>query len=487
MRSFILGLCALVVPVFAAGPAGPLDMLPRLDAGFSSHRSSSFNPTGENRDWWWFEPGETRTLFETDGAGVIQHLWMTIGSTEARYSSKYVLRMYWDGNEEPSVEAPVGDFFGSGYGMLAPFSNALFEVSAEGRARNCFIPMPFAKGAKITLTNESADNRSRVFFYVDWRQHERLPRDTGRFHAQYRQQFPCTGGNFVIVEATGEGRYLGCHLSCRNNGNGWMGEGDDMIYIDGDTHPTLYGTGTEDYFADAWGFRGFAQPYHGLSMFLGAEWVNSVHTAYRYHVQDAVVFRKSILATIEHGSQNDRRDDWASVGFWYQERAVSVAGTMPSRDARLLAYPAVVEIATSMMLEGEDLPDKAMFAGGVGKAQDLSRYGYPEVRQLLFENRRREGRMGLLFHTDEAATYRIRARLACGPDYGTWQAYYDSLPLGEPIDLYSEKVQPGKWVELGRVRFEPGEKLIELRCTGRNGWSSDYVLGLDTLELVRER
>ncbi|MBE7559479.1 DUF2961 domain-containing protein [bacterium] len=485
MRVFALFLL-LCATALAASAHGPLDDLARIDAGFTSHRASSYNPTGENRDWWWFEPGETKTLLDASGAGIIHHLWMTIGSTEARYGSRMVLRTYWDGRPYPSVEVPVGDFFGAGFGYQSPFANALFEVSAEGRARNSFIPMPFARGARITLTNESRDNRCRVFYYVDYRKYDRLPRNLGRFHAQYRQQFPCTDGNFTIVEATGEGRYLGCHLSCKNNRDAWMGEGDDMIYIDGDSFPTLYGTGTEDYFADAWGFRAFAHPYHGLSMFLGAEWKNAVHTAYRYHVQDPIVFKKSIRVTLEHGSRNDRADDWASVGFWYQKQPVSVAGTLPPVDARLLPYPAVIDVATSVRLPGEELFGKLQAAGGPLEVQDLTSRGMLGVRQLLFKNTRPEGRLGLMLRNPgQPANCRLRLRLCTAPDYGVWQVFVDSLPLGSPIDLYSEKVSLAKPLDLGTIRLETGEKLIELRCLGKNGWSTGRLLGLVELELTR--
>jgi D-arabinan exo alpha-(1,3)/(1,5)-arabinofuranosidase (non-reducing end) len=490
MRFFTVVLLALLMAtsISMAAPFGPLDGLASIDADFTTQRSSSYNPTGENRDWWWMEPGQTQTLLQVDGSGIVNHIWMTNGTVEARYSSRLVLRMYWDGNDYPSVEAPVGDFFGTGFGYLNPFHNALFEVSAEGRAYNCFIPMPFAKGARVTLTNESKENRCRVFFYVDYQKYKKLPRGLGRFHAQYRQQFPCENGNFPIVETTGKGRYLGCHLSCRNNKNGWMGEGDDMIYIDGSPTPTLYGTGTEDYFSDAWCFREFQHPSHGLSLYMGDKFTNSVHTAYRYHVQDPIVFKKSIKVGIEHGTQNNRTDDWAAVGFWYQERAVSVAGTLPKTSQRLIKYPHVLELGETITLEGEELIGKVIAAGGKMQAQELKQErvaGVSGGKQLLFSNRHPNGRISLLMHSEKSVRYRLQVRFSKGADYGIWQAYFNSKPIKKPLDLYSEKLTLSKWVNLGSLRVEKGESLLEFRCKDRNGFSDGRVLGIDAIRLIK--
>ncbi len=274
--------------------ASSLADLPRLrDA--RRRRASSYDTSGGNRDFWLLQPGETRTLAQIDGPGSVRHIWMTLASREDAYPRRSVLRMYWDGAATPCVEAPVGDFFGIGHGLIKEFWSLPLTMSPQdGRGFNCYFPMPFASSGRIDLTNEGA-RRLVVFFYVDYEEYDAPPEDAGCFHAQWRRQNPTDGwgddarrfaddasyrdevwstpnlsgeGNYTILEAHGRGHYVGCNLNVdcfRRSKNDWYGEGDDMIFIDGDETPTLHGTGTEDYFNTAWSPRQeFCTPYHGL-------------------------------------------------------------------------------------------------------------------------------------------------------------------------------------------------------------------------------
>lgn len=294
---------------------------------YKTKRISSYDRSGGNEDWLSIEPGETKVLAEIEGAGAITHIWNTV-SAERYHPRMLVLRMYWDGETVPSVEAPLGDFFGVGHGLNRPFQSATVAVSSEGRARNCYWYMPFKTSAKITITHEGFQRVEKFYYYVDYRTYDSIPDDTLYFHAQYRQSTPNPPvdlkgknpdgkSNYVVLETEGKGKYVGTVLSAQMNANGWFGEGDDMIYVDGDALPTITGTGTEDYFNDAWGFREFAFPYHGVSLWEGTKTGNR-GTAYKWHITDPVAFQQSLKFTIEHGHANNRSDDWYSVAYWYQ-------------------------------------------------------------------------------------------------------------------------------------------------------------------------
>jgi hypothetical protein len=310
-------------------------------------RTSSWDETGGNADAWLIQPGETRTLAELTGPGAVRHIWMTTMSREDAYLRKSVLRMYWDGAETPCVEAPLGDFFGVGHGMLVDFWSLPLTMSPrDGRGFNCFFPMPYAQSGRIDITNDG-DRRLVLYFYVDYETYERPDADAALFHAQWRRENPTDGwglvgrahtneergdawkranldgeGNYVIMEATGRGHYVGCNLNIdvfEKQQNDWYGEGDDMIWIDGKL--ALRGTGTEDYFNTAFSPEtAFCAPYHGLPVYQGTpEWPwSGKNSMYRFHIEDPIHFRESIKVTIEHGHANDLSNDYSSTAYWYQ-------------------------------------------------------------------------------------------------------------------------------------------------------------------------
>jgi hypothetical protein len=307
---------------------------------YTTHRVSSHDREGGNQDWISIEPGETKTLAELDGPGAITHLWNTVDA-EIYYPRLMVLRFYWDGQATPSVEVPLGDFFGVGHGLNIPFQSLPVAVSSEGRARNCYWFMPFQRSAKITLTHEGFQPVSKFYYYIDYRRYTQPQPDPLYFHAQYRQATPNppinlsgknTDGkaNYLLLETQGRGLYVGSLLSVQLNADGWFGEGDDMFFIDGESTPSLIGTGTEDYFNDAWGFRAFSFPYHGVPLWEGYQKGHRA-TAYKWHLHDPVAFSQSLRATVEHGHANDRQDDFYSVAYWYQ--------TLPSPEPPALPGP----------------------------------------------------------------------------------------------------------------------------------------------------
>ncbi len=326
--SFVLLSCSFLTFIYLFPQSySPLTDLARVP-NYETHRISSHDLAGGNSDLLRLKPGETKVLAEIEGPGAITHFWNTINA-EKYYPRMLILRFYWDGQATPSVEVPVGDFFAVGHGLDRTVTSFPVAVSSKGIARNCYWFMPFRKSAKVTVTHEGFQTVEAFYYYIDYRRYQALPDDLLYFHAQYRQATPNPkvdlGGknldgrhNYVLMETTGHGQYVGTVLSVQNNRDGWFGEGDDMFHIDGASFPQIVGTGTEDYFNDAWGFREFTYPYYGVTLWEGYQ-KGDRGSAYKWHIFDPIAFTKSLRASIEHGHANDRTDDWYSVAFWYQD------------------------------------------------------------------------------------------------------------------------------------------------------------------------
>ena len=375
----------------------PLRGLPKLRK-VKTRRFSSYDRTGGNDDRLHIAPGETVTIAETDGPGIVTHIWVTIGCVSKHYLRKIILRGYWDGEASPSIEAPIGDFFGMGHARARNFASLPLQMSPEdGRGFNCYFPMPFDTRMKFTVTSE-AEDEVHFYYYVDLELHASIEADMGRFHAQFRLDRPkgrdesgltnaevLFGGvntngadNYVILEAEGHGHYVGCNFNVyslrRHPEWDWYGEGDDMIFIDGEpgisvpdtarAHlianepdypviasrpesapgandawpPTLHGTGTEDYFNTSYcPTQEYSAPYHGIVSSGGVNWTEPV-TVYRFHIEDPVVFQKRIRVTIEHGHANGRADSISSVAYWYQAEPHRPFGAFPKLEDRLPDY-----------------------------------------------------------------------------------------------------------------------------------------------------
>ena len=313
-------------------PAAPdaLVSMARL-RDYKCRRSSSWDRTGGNADFTPVDPGATITLLDVKGPGVITHIWFTINSDDHMHLKNLVLRAWWDGESSPSIEAPIGDFYGLMLGDYFVYQSALLVV-APMKALNAYFQMPFDTAAKITLTNEGKVRTNNLYFAIDYTTVPALPPNLGRFHAQYRQAAPCkksadssgknlnAADNYVFLEATGRGHFVGVTQGVLQNADGWFGEGDDMIFIDGDAQPTINGTGTEDYYNGAWDFYGnaFANMRQGAPYIVDPEKVGGRYCLYRWHTEAFITFDKSIKVTIEHGHANDRADDFYSVAYWYQ-------------------------------------------------------------------------------------------------------------------------------------------------------------------------
>jgi hypothetical protein len=296
--------------------------------------------------------GETFTLAEIEGPGQIQHIWMT--PTGARRFS--IIRIYWDDEETPSVECPIGDFFANGWGQYAHV-NSLAVCVNPGSAFNCYWPMPFRKKAKITLTN--IDTRTMTLYYqIDYTLTQ-VPDDAAYFHAQFRRVNPLPYKQvYTILDGIkGKGHYVGTYMCWGVNNTGWWGEGEIKFYLDGDTDfPTICGTGTEDYFCGSYNFvvrneddaetakeySVYTTPYAGLCQVIKPDGLYSSQQRfglYRWHIMDPVRFEQDLKVTIQAlswrsgGRYLPLQDDISSVGFWYQAEPHAPFPALPDKDA----------------------------------------------------------------------------------------------------------------------------------------------------------
>jgi Protein of unknown function (DUF2961) len=345
----------------AQGAGSLLDDLTRLREGVRSKRISSYDRSGGNADSLGnIAPGEKRDLAVIKGPGVINHIWVTIAPPPPTLSRHdIILRMYWDDETHPSVEAPIGEFFGQGWNESYPFvSLPLAAGPREGRAMVCYFQMPFAKSARVEIENDGTRKIDAFYYQIDYLELKALPPSTGYFHAWYNHQLTpaqsygenewgllgptakntSDAKNYLFADIEGKGQYVGVNYYVHSPGPMWYGEGDDMFLIDGEPWPgSLHGTGTEDYFNTSWSPASlYAHPYFGyahVSDQLG--WLGKAHM-YRFHISDPVYFEKSLRVSIEHGHDNNLTLDLSSVAYWYQREPHKVFPAFPTRDQRKL-------------------------------------------------------------------------------------------------------------------------------------------------------
>ena len=278
----------------------------------------------ENLDMTWMNPGESVEMPLMKGPGVLTHLWFTSHAGWTHDLDALRLRIYWDGRAEPGVDVPLGDFFAVG-GTPAVVESAPVQVSSTGALSGVW-RMPFAESGRVVVTNEHTERGTGLYWQADWTEVASVPEGTPYFHARSRRESPAKPGDYTIADLKGRGLYVGTVLGVTSVQDGWFGEGDDFFSVDGEEVPSLQGTGTEDYFNDAWGFRPRTSLWAGSPRWDGDSAGDS-GICYRWHWADAVNFSRSLKVTIEHkgnaaedteGFFFERPDFFSSTAFWYQ-------------------------------------------------------------------------------------------------------------------------------------------------------------------------
>lgn len=501
---------------FASAGEDLLAGLARPHAGRSMRATSTFRrgPNGrydpkaaptsdlqEHSNWDNFRvaPGATHVLMDEKGPGVITHIWLTFLGPEPQAwapdgsanHQEMLLRIYWDGNPRPGVEAPVGDFFANCFGKRSAVTS-LPVIVEDADSYNCFWHMPFRKSARIEIVNESSKPINLLYYNVDWVKLKSLPRDTPYFYAQYRQEYPVQNGReYVVLETRGRGHYVGTVLAVRTRSPSWFGEGDERIYVDGEAQPSIQGTGTEDYFLSAWGLKTTSTPFFGVPYFDQWGIVGGHTSAYRWHLSDPIVFTKSIRVAFEHFgwispdenpdyksmSWNEREDDYASVAFWYQTGTPTFDARAPhARERRLPSLDRVVAYA-------RDFADARYHGEGEAGPQQLWLYEGP---QLLYRPERQENAwLEIPFEVSRKEPLRLVLNLTKSYDFGRYQVLLNGVRLGDPLDLYSADITSQEF-HLLDFWPDPGRYTLRLECVGKNPLSSGYYLGIESVRL-RER
>jgi hypothetical protein len=444
-------------------------------------------------------PGKTHVLLDAQGPGVITHMWITFLGPEPQNWAKagsanhqeMLLRIYWDGDSRPAVEAPVGDFFANCFGLRREVISLPVLVE-DADSYNCFWRMPFKKSARIEIVNQSDKQISLLYYNIDWLKLKSLAKNTPYFYAQYRQEYPVQKGkDYVLLDTKGKGHYVGTVLAVRTRSPEWFGEGDEKIYVDGEQAPSIWGTGTEDYFLSAWGLKTTSTPYFGVPYFDQWGIVGGHTSAYRWHINDPIVFNKGIKVTLEHfgwmspdenaqhkrNSWNEREDDYSSVAFWYQTGRPTFEARAPhARERRLPNLDPVIAYA-------HEFGDAKFHGVGDTTSQHLDFYDQP---QLLYRPATNEGAwLEIPFTVTNKQPLRLLLNLTRSFDFGRYQASLNGVKLGEPIDLYSAKIANDE-VHLLDFWPEPGQYTLRLECLGKNNQSAGYFCGLESVRL-RER
>lgn len=498
---------------------GQLGDITRKKPGRRMRNSSGLFDPESNADSFHIQPGETVVLADLDGPGEIQHIWFTIGAYERRYPRTMVFRIYWDDSRIPSVESPLGDFFAAGNGMRANVSTLPIEVTSYGRALNSYWKMPFHKKARLTMTNEGQQPITSCYFYIDWVKLETLPPDTLYFHARYNQEWPVVPFSYyTLLDVEGDGQYVGSVISLHCSVASWFGESDDHFYIDGEEQPSLVGTGFEDYFTDAWNLRLFSNLNAGITI---REW-NSEDariTGYKWHINDPVMFKKSLKVEVERrsyvtvrypngedvkGDFKYRADFLSSVSYWYQRTIATPMKPFPKVSERLMP-----EIWVEPREMAELPPDKNPLRTSPGLKPE-SAYSRAGWRKMMFHMRNDKvgAWVDIPFEVKEKGRYSISIFPLLFRDNGIWKVTLKGPGVNEVLaprmDLYDvymawkenypENEQHGTNIEnkVGILDLRPGTYVFHFECIGSNPLSFDdltgkqgYNLRLDAISVRR--
>jgi len=351
---FLLMLTTLVAALCHAGAAADpdADVVRRpyeLNTDLESRSISFENPTGARGEGGktasnlgvgrkgspckLIQPGQSVTLGDIQGPGTIRHIWMTMHHDPVTLRA-CVIRAYWDGQEHPSIECPIGDFMGFAHGKVMAYQSAVHSVGQQA-GMNIWLPMPFAKAARFSFTNEGQTS-TPLFYQMDYTVNDAHPPDVGRLHVLFRRENPTVRQQDfeLLPRRAGKGRFIGSVMGIHAFGDHWWGEGEVKFYLDGDrAFPTICGTGSEDYVGLSWGMQQTPFLYHGCSLSQ-----KKFTSMYRWHLPDPVYWRKDCSVTIQQIGYDDglyeRQDDWSCATFWYEPVPSAKLPALPDLTAR---------------------------------------------------------------------------------------------------------------------------------------------------------
>ena len=444
------------------------------------YQVSSTDSTGQNNDRITIAPGATATILNVSGPGIITRIWFTVDSRDPNFLRRIILKMYWDDEEEPSVNVPLGDFFGCGFEYTHYISQYLGMTSG---GYICYFPMPFEKAAKIQVVNETTQEVYAFYYQINYMKLDGyLDRSVGYFHAYWNRDIRTDyDSNYTILEASGHGHIVGMNLQMQSYDGGFSFlEGNEMIYVDGEKKPSIVGTGTEDYFSSGWYFnRGeFAGPFHGMIM--KDDSLGRI-AAYRLHIMDPIPFRKHILLTIEHGHGNQEVADYSSTVYWYQLEDHLPLPPLPKAGKRVVLQ----QITPNDLIEAEALSISLdTLQSEVIDVSDLS----PDW----------SGGKHMIIHADSGSViaiemkemfeegYQIDLYYSTGPDFGNVDIYSQDVKLAS-FSGYSPILKAGGKVSLKKLLPVYGKLDLVLKVTGKSSSSTGYLIGIDGIDIIPKR
>lgn len=432
-------------------------------------------------------PGKTVTVLQLDGKQAITgvDVSMPVGQGDLDTLRELTLHMYWDGESQPSVWAPLGDFFGTAPGVNKYES---YPLGMTDSGFFCRWYMPFERGAQVKVTNDGAKER-KIKFTISHAPLVKPIETLGRFHAKWHRdaflpQDPERRKiDWTMLKTEGKGRFCGVMLHVWNPRGGWWGEGDEKFFVDGEKFPSTFGTGSEDYFGYAWcDPKLFENCYHNQTISMNNKGHISVN---RWHITDNVPFEKSFEAAIEKYYPNAKPTLYAATVYWYQAAGQKDPYEPVAVDQRKGYWTPVQVFRIKGALEGEELQILSK-TGGNTSVQDMSGWGetWSNEAQLWWTDAKPGNALELAVPVEKAGTCRIKMQLTKAIDYGIVQLSLDGKKLGDPIDLYNDGVIPTGALDLGTHDLSKGRHTLKVEIVGANEKAvKSYMFGLDYVKL----
>lgn len=495
--------CLLVGLAACTGAETPAPV--QLPAGIAApvgphrwQRATSTDPTGGNKDYVPLPAGAETTLATLEGSGEIRHMWMTYFEPPGEPDSlrKLALAIYWDGLEQPSVLCPLGDFFALGNGAKRTLTTEFTSVTPK-LSLNSFFPMPFAKGARVAIRNDSQTEFPGLYYTIEYAATPPVERQPSYFHAQYRQAFPARDGEpYTVARIEGRGAYLGTQLSVVLNSTGWWGEGDDILTVDGVRNQ---GTGTEDYFCGSWNFGSTpsSTPRLGAPQMDGLESAGAMWSVYRFHSSFPIPFDKGLTFELEHGfRENDGRavsaNSYASVAYYYLDAPQGQEALPPAKDrvARAIIPP---RPGPGEPIEAEDAfvrGELELVSGGLVALERIDRtarhWRGNTIAQLT--GLRPDARFAWVVPVEQSMVFAPVVEFLCGPYFADFDTFLNGRPIGPTNPAYQQSQLPAK-LQCPPVRLEKGNAIFEFIPRRFSGPEPNPVLniGLDRLALAIAR